>query len=120
VTVSAIRLSAGSSTIPVRSVCRLAVSGDLETIRVLYYDLMHLAILPGAWKHGIASADIRDAVDHALAVADLDGGPPRRFVVVGPDRAANLLEPVALDLVDGRTLVIHSMRLRVIYNHLLP
>jgi hypothetical protein len=39
---------------------------------------------------------------------------------LGPDRAGDLLEVVALFLDDGRELIIHSMRMRPMYLDLLP
>lgn len=48
-----------------------------------------------ARKHGVADEDILDAVDHALAIEDV-GEEPDRWLVIGPDRAGNLLELVVL------------------------
>lgn len=42
---------------------------------------------------------------------DRDGALPRTLMV-GPDRAANLLELVILHLDDGTDVLIHAMRLR--------
>ncbi len=64
--------------------------------------------------------DIVHAVEHALVVADLDEGPPLRVLLIGPDRAANILEVIALEFDDGRVLVIRAIPLRATYHHLLP
>ncbi|MHB8244337.1 MAG: ribbon-helix-helix protein, CopG family [Acidimicrobiales bacterium] len=46
-----------------------------------------------AHNHGVADQDSLHAVDHALAVEDA-GEDPDRWLVLGPDRAGNLLEVV--------------------------
>ncbi len=45
-------------------------------------------IVASARKHGIADDDILHAIDHSLAVEDL-AEDPDRWLVLGPDRAAN-------------------------------
>lgn len=54
-----------------------------------------------------------------MADIDPDADPPR-VLVIGPDRAGNLLEVVVLTLAGGRLLVIHAMPLRRKYHGLLP
>lgn len=71
-----------------------------------------------ARRHGVADADIRHAIDHALAIEDA-GEDPDRWLVIGPDRAANLLEVVVLVSADGTQLVIHAMAMRATYRRLL-
>jgi uncharacterized DUF497 family protein len=74
-----------------------------------------------ARKHGIDDASIEHAFNRAVVVADLEGDEaPRRQLVIGPDRAGNMLELIVLQLDDGRELVIHAMPLRRRYSHLLP
>lgn len=75
-----------------------------------------------ARKHGIADDDIRHAVEQAVAGYALEhrDGEPRRTLVLGPDRAGNLLEIVVLELDDGGRIVIHAMRMRPGYADLLP
>lgn len=75
-----------------------------------------------ARKHGVPDEDVEHAVEHAMAAYGLEGeeGEARRTLVLGPDRAGNLLEVVVLELDDGRRLVIHAMRMRPIYRELLP
>ena len=58
-----------------------------------------MEIHASARRHGISDEDILHALAHPLVVEDL-GDDPERWLVVGPDRAANLLEIVVL--VPGR------------------
>jgi hypothetical protein len=51
-------------------------------------------------KHRVADEDIVHAIDHALAIEDI-GEDPDRWLVLGPDRAANMLEVVMLTTADG-------------------
>jgi hypothetical protein len=75
-------------------------------------------ILRSAYKHGIVDADILHALDHLHVVEDI-GEDPDRWLVLGSDRAANLLELVIIDTKEGESLVIHAMPMRTIYEHLL-
>jgi hypothetical protein len=65
-----------------------------------------------ARKHKVADEDIVHAVNHALVVAALDAD---KTLHLGPDRAGNLLEVVALSRVDQEPLVIHAMKMRSMY-----
>jgi len=58
-----------------------------------------------ARKYGVADEDI--------------GEDPDRWLVLGPDRAANMLEVVVLTTVEGTQLAIHAMSMRPIYERLL-
>ena len=58
------------------------------------------------------------AVDNSMAVEDL-GEDPDRWLVVGPDRAANMLEVIVLLTDEGTEIIIHAMPLRAIYRRLL-
>lgn len=54
-------------------------------------------------------------------VVDLDpDGDPPKVLVIGPDRAGNLLEVIVLELAEGRLLAIHAMPLRRSFYDLLP
>jgi hypothetical protein len=75
-------------------------------------------IQPSARRHGVDPLDIKHAIEHALA-ADEIGDDPRRFLVLGPERAGNLLEIVVVDRSVGPT-VIHAMAMRPQYIRLLP
>ena len=77
-----------------------------------------MEIHSSARRHGIADEDMRHAVDNAMAIEDL-GEDPDRWLVVGPDRAANLLEVIVLITEEGTELIIHAMPLRPVYRRLL-
>ncbi len=70
-----------------------------------------MEIHPSARNHGVADEDIRHAIDHALAIEDA-GEDPDRWLVIGPDRAGNLLEVVVLVTIEGAQLAIHAMKMR--------
>jgi hypothetical protein len=71
-----------------------------------------------ARKHGVADEDILHAIDHALAIEDI-GEDPDRWLVLGPDRAINMLEVIVLITSEGTQLAIHAMPMRPIYERLL-
>lgn len=71
-----------------------------------------------ARKHGVADEDILHAIDHALAIEDI-GEDPDRWLILGPDRAINMLEVVVLITSEGAQLAIHAMPMRPIYERLL-
>jgi hypothetical protein len=74
-----------------------------------------------ASKHGIDADDVQHAIAHSLVVADLgDDGAPVRTLVLGPDRAGNMLEVIVLHFDDARDMVIHAMAMRRHYHALLP
>jgi hypothetical protein len=53
-----------------------------------------------------------------MVVDDL-GEDPDRWLVIGRDRAANLVELVVLVTAEGEELIIHAMPLRPVYRRLL-
>jgi len=71
-----------------------------------------------ARNHGVADEDILHAIDHALAIEDA-GEESDRWLLIGPDRAGNLLEIVVLTTIEGKQLVIHAMPMRPKYRRLL-
>jgi len=75
-------------------------------------------IHPAARRHDVADEDMLQAVEHSRVVDDL-GEDPDRWLVIGPDRAANLLEVTVLITTKGEELIIHAMPLRAIYRRLL-
>lgn len=77
-----------------------------------------MEIHPSARRHGITDEDILHAIEHSVVVEDL-GEDPDRWLVIGPDHAANLLEIVLLITSDGDELIIHAMPLRPAYRKLL-
>jgi uncharacterized DUF497 family protein len=70
-----------------------------------------------ARKHGVEDVDIHYVIDHALVIEDA-GEDPDRWLVIGPDRAGNLLE-VVLMTTENTKLVIHAMAMRAKYRRLL-
>jgi hypothetical protein len=74
-------------------------------------------IYRSARKHGVSDDDIEHVVEHALVAADDDEG---KCLYLGPDRAGNLLEVVAVTRDDGDELIIHAMPMRKAYESLLP
>lgn len=77
-----------------------------------------MGIHPSARRHGIADDDILHAIEHPMVVDDL-GEDPDRWLLIGPDRAADLLEIVVLITAEGDELIIHAMPLRPVYRKLL-
>ena len=74
-----------------------------------------------ARKHGCTDDDIHHAVDHQLVINDLgDDDSPYRLLVIGPDRAGNVLEIIVLILDDESRMAIHAMPIRPKYLPLLP
>ena len=69
-----------------------------------------MEVLRSALRHGIPSEDIRHAIINAVAVDEV-GEDPARWLVLGPDRAGNLLELVVMDRSVGPA-VIHAMPMR--------
>ena len=76
-----------------------------------------MEVLRSALRHGIPSEDIHHAIINAVAVDEV-GDDPVRWLVLGPDRAGNLLELVVMDRPAGRR--IHAMPMRATYRRLLP
>lgn len=77
-----------------------------------------MEVLGSAHRHNVTDADIQHALVHAVAV-EMVGEDPRRDLVLGPNRAGNLLELVVLDRPQGPA-VIHAMAMRRQYRRLLP
>jgi hypothetical protein len=71
-----------------------------------------------ARRHGVDDDDMLHAVERSMVVEDI-GEDPDRWLVIGPDRAANLLEVVVLITAEGDELIIHAMPLRAVYRKLL-
>ena len=86
------------------------------SLRVSYYN-SQVEIHPSARKHGISDDDIEHAVTHAMTIDDQDDD---TRLYLGPSRGADLLEVVTIVREDGTELVIHAMRMRPKYRHLLP
>lgn len=58
------------------------------------------------------------AIDNSMAVEDLSEDPDR-WLIIGPDRVANLLEIIVLITEESTEMIIHAMPLRAIYRKLL-
>jgi hypothetical protein len=71
-----------------------------------------------ARRHGIVDDDILHAIEHSMVVDDV-GEDPDRWLVIGPDRAANLLEVIVLVTAEGDEVIIHAMPIRAVYRKLL-
>lgn len=77
-------------------------------------------VLDSAFRHHIDTDDIQHALRHASIVEEIADDPVRYlYLVLGPDRAGNLLELVVLDR-DPDPAVIHAMPMRAKYRTLLP
>ena len=77
-----------------------------------------MEIYKSAHRHDVRDNDMLHAVDNSLLVDDL-GEDPDRWLVIGPDRAGNLLEVIVLITDGGTQMIIHAMPLRPIYRRLL-
>lgn len=82
-----------------------------------YYD-KGVEVHDSARKHGVADEGTLHAIDHALALEDV-GEDPDRWLLIGPDRAGNLLEVVVMITVEGNKIAIHAMPMRDKYKGLL-
>jgi hypothetical protein len=72
---------------------------------------------PAALKHGVAAADIRHALRHAMRVQEEDD---RRRLYLGAARSGELLEVVTVLRPDLSEVAIHAMTMRPKYSNLLP
>jgi hypothetical protein len=74
-------------------------------------------IHPSARRHGVADEVIAHALQHVSVTEDA-GEDPDRWLVIGPDRAGNLLEIIVL-VTDTHEIVVHAMPMRPKYRRLL-
>lgn len=72
-----------------------------------------------ARKHGVDPNDAVRAAEHALVVSDLDEDSPARQLRLGFDATGRLLEVVVLRFDSGNEFLIHAMKARRGYLHLL-
>lgn len=79
--------------------------------------IQRVEVLGSALKHGVDPSEIDHALRNALVIEEV-GEDPLRYLVLGPDRSANLLELVILDRPTGPA-VIHAMPMRPQYRRLL-
>ena len=64
-----------------------------------------------AFKHGIAEADMLHAYTNAIRLVEIEQHGEERLIVIGPDRAGNWLELVAMPA-DDADRIIGSVTLR--------
>lgn len=68
-------------------------------------------IAGAAYRHGVTSDDIEHAFENAIRLVEFEYDGEDRLLVIGPDSAGRLLEPVAVPT--GRpTRIIHADLLR--------
>ena len=72
-----------------------------------------------ALKHGIAASDASYGAEHWVYAAELDEENPARDFTLGFDRGGRLLELIVLRFDSGHELVIHAMKTRRQYLHLI-
>jgi len=73
-------------------------------------------VAESAYRHGVHDEDIAHALQHPLRVVTGES----RDLVIGPDRAGQMLEIVILDDdPDEEPIVIHAMPLRPKFHHYL-
>lgn len=70
-----------------------------------------MRVTDSAFKHGIAEADILHAYANAVRLVEIEQDGEDRIIVIGPDRAGNGLELVAMPA-DDADRIIHADRLR--------
>jgi hypothetical protein len=70
-----------------------------------------------AFKHGVAKADIKHVLKHAIRIIDQDDG---SLLYLGAAINGELLEVVAYPRPDGSEVVVHAMQMRPGYVNLLP
>lgn len=95
---------------PVRTPSVLHLEAPPDSLEIVVVHLLRVEIHGSARRHGVPEEDIQHALAHSITWTELGEDPPR-YLLVGPDRAGNLLELVVLD-VGGDELVIHAMPLR--------
>ncbi len=66
-----------------------------------------MEVRPSALRHGVADEDIHHAFNHALREVELDED---RWLVLGPDRTANIVELIILITDQGDERAVHAMR----------
>lgn len=70
-----------------------------------------MRVTASAFKHGIAEEDILHAYNNAVRLIEIEQHGEDRLIVIGPDRAGNWLELVAMPA-DDADRIIHADRLR--------
>lgn len=70
-----------------------------------------MEIADSARKHGISDDSMLHAWENAIKIAEFEYDGEERLLVIGPDVSGNLLELVAVPIVEP-TRIIHADRLR--------
>ena len=78
-----------------------------------------MKIAPSALKHGISELDILYAAENWAYASQPDEDIPAKQFVLGFDLNGRLLELAILTFDSGQQLVIHAMKARRKYTHLL-
>lgn len=78
-----------------------------------------MKVNPSALKHGISEIDILYAAENWAYASDPDDDMPAKQFVLGFGRSGRLLELVIPTFDSGHQLVIHAMKARRKYRHLL-
>ena len=78
-----------------------------------------MRISPSALKHGISESDILHVAENWAYASEPDDDMPAKRLVLGFDRNGRLLELAILTFDSGHQLVIHAMKARRQYLHLL-
>ena len=76
-----------------------------------------MEVLRSALRHGVHNEDVQHALRNSLLVQEI-AEDPTRYLVLGADRAGNLLELVVLDRPQGAA-VMHATAMRTKYQALL-
>jgi hypothetical protein len=85
-------------------------------VPVVYYTTS-VEALSSAFRHGVDNEDIQHALSNSTVIEEVSED-PIRYLVLGPDRAGNILEIVVLDRPQGPA-VIHAMPMTAKYQRLL-
>lgn len=72
-----------------------------------------------ALRHGISELDILHAVENVVYLSEPDDDIPAKHFVLGFDSRGRLLELAVVTFDSGNQLVIHAMKARKKYLHLL-
>lgn len=78
-----------------------------------------MRVNPSALRHGISEPDILHAAENWAYASDPDDDMPAKQFVLGFDQSGRLLELAILTFDSGNQLVIHAMKARRKYLHLL-
>ena len=77
-----------------------------------------MEVLRSALRHGVESEDVEHVLRNAMVVEEI-ADDPVRYLVLGRNRAGNLVEMIVMDRPQGPA-VIYAMAMRPQYRRLLP